>query len=514
MGNNDPNYITISDEGGQSTGSHSYQKRVCVPKINNNLLFQKKITFSSLSLRGCTPSDIAAHHVYLCSDINNTKSNCSGGDGAIIDGLQVRDYLAQYFDYENDKLSYNEGWVGYDGIFKTVYWKNKVRFKEIDSATPPVRVLDYDNPPAIADDLKFLSADGTNGDDNKIYRLTCNNFVQVANASGENMAWTGRVGANAVWSTSTPPFFIEDNANLFYNATSSDRNIPFHGLSTYYRDLSKIPYGAASWPDSFNLANSNGAVKLKNQYSDTKEEKIFAGLPYGCSNYKTGESKARGCSYIGYCSNNQSIYCLTDAGLTSSTNYVANNTCGSYGSCQPLWSGYLGMPHLSITGRIISSPPDFSIILDKLFLKSYNSYSFVGGIYQAGSVSWDKSSDTGFNQCANNVRPVASYDSTSASRDSFCYVKPSIGNVSGSNDKQGIYKLQFTTYVDPEQQPLEEIYIDWGDGFTQTITGQDNRPSIDNPHIFYHYYRQKASGQIIIKIRDNWGKEGSASLGI
>ena len=139
----------------------------------------------------------------------------------------------------------------------------------------------------------------------------------------------------------------------------------------------------------------------------------------------------------------------------------------------------------------------------KLFLKSYNSYSLIGSSYKTGNIRWDYS---GLGQCKNNERPAANYSSLDDSRASFCYVEPSIDNIAVNHDDSGVYELRFITKIDLEQQPLKEIYIDWGDGFVQTITGQDSRPDKNNPHIFYHYYRRVPTGKIEIKIKDNWGK--------
>ena len=71
--------------------------------------------------------------------------------------------------------------------------------------------------------------------------------------------------------------------------------------------------------------------------------------------------------------------------------------------------------------------------------------------------------------------------------------------------QKGIYRLEFNTAVDSEQQPLKNLTIDWGDGNTQIITNQDNHPLAGLPHIFYHYYSQIGQKTIVIKVTDNWG---------
>lgn len=470
----------------------------CVPKQNSvKVIVETKTDKAAFSSNGNYAKQNASGDPYITSSkgVNLlVSSSTSYIPGSVRKDENYGDIQARIV------LDGSSGWYGYDGLDSAG--------RESILATPPVRVYDYDNPPSSEDNLKYISSDGTNNNDDKIYRLTCNNFVQAVNANGDNMAWVERTGINAAWSTSTPPFFTDHLSRgwAYYTGLNS------HGITDYTRRQATTPYGAASWPDSFNLLNSNGAVKLKNQFSVSKNEKILAGRPYGCSNYSSSESGRNGCSHIGYCSNNSDIYCIMGTTTASSTEYVAKQTCGGFGFCTPLWSSYLGKSDSSI-----NNISDYAVLLNKLFLNSYGAYSFSkqDGHYISGTATLDVAlNGSPIPPCKDNTRIEATYSDANVAHNSFCYVTPSIGNVSIAYDKQGIYGLKFTTYVDPEQQPLKEIYIDWGDGFKQTITGQDNRPSTANPHIFYHFYRGKASGTINIKIKDNWGKESSASLTI
>ena len=104
---------------------------------------------------------------------------------------------------------------------------------------------------------------------------------------------------------------------------------------------------------------------------------------------------------------------------------------------------------------------------------------------------------------------------------SFCPVYPTVNNMAlyfgdtknqpGFNEgsfgilKTGVYRLELNSKVDAEQQPLKKIYIDWGDGNQQIITGQDQHPDPTNPHIFYHYYSSTGGKHIKVTIYDNWG---------
>jgi hypothetical protein len=410
--------------------------------------------------------------------------------------------------------SYIGGWAKYSGglVFRAnrslAYGNNKVtdpvtsileNIDEANNITDPVRVYDYNAPPADENGLKLVS--GTDTD--KIFRLTCNNFINVVDSNGDNQAWAKRISINSAWPTSTPPFFV-DNSSTYYNNSS------VHGLVSYGRNRANAPFGAATWPDSLSLLNSD-VINLRNQFSTKNNEDTSAGTPYGCSNYNGTDSGA-GCNDIGYCSLNPDVYCLTQSG----DSFVSKQTCagGGFGTCVPLWKNYLGQ-----NGQL-----DYQNILKTLFLKSYGSYRFTNGAYVSGGENTSlNTSNTSLGLCPSSGRPVADFNSLVNAKNSFCYVNPVIGTstivtynnktVANSNvvtvSEKGIYGLQFTSIIDPEQQPLKQIKIDWDDGSTQIITGQDSHPSAANPHIFYHYYKQTGTRTIHITITDNWDEVAS-----
>jgi len=317
------------------------------------------------------------------------------------------------------------------------------------------------------------------------------------------------VSINSAYPTSTPPYFVW--LLEFYGQDSYD-------LVLYGRNREDIPFGAAVWPDDFNLLNSE-PIPLRNQYSKKNNETIFAGRPYGCANGSQGS----GCDHIGYCSLDPSVYCLY-SGTTSPAYDINKQSCGSggYGQCLPLWnSGFYPKDHGGDTA-------DYKNILKTIFLRSYGSYaySFSDRAYSQEGATYDYANPTTISSC--QTRPVASYNNFPNSVDSFCAVYPRISNLTLKfNDKalgpagafnkfninaRGIYRLEFNTLVDSEQQPLREIRINWDDGEpVQVITGQDHHPSPSNPHVFYHYYRQPGTYSIFITIFDNWGFYGSLS---
>jgi len=421
------------------------------------------------------------------------------------------------------------GWYKYDGFdnnndatFVTsngqLPWAGTYRFDESKNADPPVRVYDYNAPPTDEDGLKLLSGSDTE----KIFRLTCNRFTQVVDNNGDNKAWVARTGINSLWTTTTPPYFFNPLLNRgYYGWTSytASTTPSYNVLVSSGRNREDVPFGAAVWPDNFNLLASD-RVPLRNEYSKKNNEEVFAGRPYGCA--ATGT--AGGCNNIGYCSLDPSVYCLvqSDSNFNPNNDYAALKTCGDggYGICVPLWK----MPLSSVGG-------DFQNILKTIFLKSYNAFAYQNGAYLSDGLGmYDKtgtSSPDGLLGC-NGDRYVDDYPPNhSATSSSFCAIYPEIGQdfkvkynnllISTSNTftvaQKGVYAIEFTTTVDPEQQPLKEIYVRWGDGTYQMITGQDNHPLASDPHILYHYYRSTGSVTVQVDIKDNWGRYGSCVAG-
>lgn len=395
------------------------------------------------------------------------------------------------------------GWYRYNGISS-----NNKESELVEDQ--PIRVYDYNVPPAGENDLKVLSG---SGDD--VYRLTCNSFVQTVDGGGENYAWATRTGINSLWATSTPNYFVDFNKSFvryygdYYNGLMASQ----HKLTGYGFNRANTPFGAATFSDDFSLSNSE-PVKLRSQLSLKNGENIFAGRPYGCSNFR-GE-KGAGCYSIGSCSLNPDVYCLVGNG--SSTDYVSKKTCsdGGFGNCIPLWTSYLGFKNESFDNPIKS---DFQQILRTLFLKTYSLYSFDGNFYSPATTG-NFDIVEGIGPCSNNVRPKISDINTASS--SFCYVQPTVSNVimktaDGSAaisqngltftvPQKGVYRLEFTSTIDSEQQPLKEIYIDWGDGSAQVIRGQDNKSDKNDPHVFYHYYKKPLTATLNIRVSDNWNK--------
>ena len=399
------------------------------------------------------------------------------------------------------KVPDTNGWYSYNGFPNAVTYDcgNGVLCPSADeskNAVPAVQVYDY-NYGANQNEasLKFISGN----DQSKNFRLTCDTFSQVVNSNGDNLAWSNRISNKSIYPTTTPAFFL-NSSYAWYGAANNNL------LARYGRNRENIPFGAAVLPVNTDLL-SGGKVNLRNQYSVSENENIFAGRPYGCSN---NGGVGSGCANIGSCSLNPDIYCLissADAGSSGALFNVGTKSCGE-GSCLPLWNKSLSASS--------AENPDYADILKTLFLKTFSSYSYSysNSTYSASLIgSYDK---TTMIKCGS---PASRDDDNS--RFSFCAIFPQIKNISlklNGNvingaaaphytiSQRGVYELDFNTIIDKEQQPLKEIYIDWNDGTDQTISGQDSKSAIATPHVVYHYYNKTGDRKIQIKVTDNWGK--------
>ncbi len=477
-------------------------KNFCGPTAIGNYWLQIQVFNSEgstwFSSYTCMPAymDLKGKLVKQGEDLTVRVSQCWEGDGIKL-GTWEGWFKYNGLDTNNSSTMFIDGDGNGNNLISYKYY-----FDEAKNADPAVRVYNYDFEPADEDGLKLLSSKEAE----KVFSLTCNRFAQVVDNNGDNKAWVARTGINSIFATATPAFFIDNAGGNKFFGTTTGAYID-HQISAYGRNREDVPFGSAVWPDSFSLLNSE-PIKFRNQYSKKNNEEVSAGRPYGCFN----GGKGSGCSNIGYCSLDPSVFCLV------TDNYDVNRkSCadGGYGVCVPIWAK-------SLETNISTQKYDFKEILKTLFLRTYNSYYFDGNSYtsdQKGEYDWVDNILNTKPQCS--PRPVNTYSSPNT--DSFCSIAPYVASSSvimkfgsqvttGGNpfniNKKGIYSLEFTTFVDPEQQPLKEIYIDWGDGSKQVITGQDSHSDASNPHIFYHYYKSVGSKPVMINIKDNWGAFG------
>ncbi|MFA5754512.1 MAG: hypothetical protein WC905_04130, partial [Patescibacteria group bacterium] len=412
----------------------------------------------------------------------------------------------------------NAGWYEYNGL-QCSPGNDCAFIDEAKSADPPVRVYNYENPPQNENSLKYISGN----DEDKTFRLACEKFFQVVENNGDNKAWTSRISKMTDYPVQTPAFFLDEDKAPYYASP--------YLLNRYGRNREDVPFGAAAWPEDLDLLSSP-PITLRDQYSKKNKEESYAGRPYGC--IQGGQSN--GCQLIGSCSLDPSAFCLVDGAAAKATssnnNYVRIETCAAngLGTCVPLWSTSTkwlrGLSWYSKTGGEFHEADSVNI-LKTLFLKAYNSFAISDNGTYVSTSTYNKTSELTICSGPGGSRPAdsgpASQVEPGKGAPNFCAVYPKIFNVqlyvgnsqakatSTSNSfeaKKGIYRLEFNTLVDVEQQPLRRIVIDWGDNKYQVVTDQDQRPSADNKHIFYHYYAQTKSYPIRIRAYDNWDFSG------
>ncbi|MFA5162970.1 MAG: hypothetical protein WC441_00400 [Patescibacteria group bacterium] len=386
-----------------------------------------------------------------------------------------------------DSFSMSEGWWPYNGM------NNKGNVDESKNIENPIRVWDNIAKPRDPRDLKFAPL--SNNDKESNYDLVCNKFTQLVDLNGYNMSWVDRLSKNSAYPTSTPDFF-KYGANTYKNAP--------YNLIGYGRNRESIPFGAAILPANVDIFGLT-AIKFRDQYSEKNQEDILAGRPYGCV--------GSGCSNIGSCSLNPNVFCLL-AQEQDGKGYLASRSCygGAYGKCEPIWQKPLQVSGVGTVQK------DYENILKTLFIKSYAAYDLSGGTYNYGSYNFNHS------QMAPSADRIPLCPSTTGrpadNSDSFCAVTPVIENAMISSNSNpvsvpssgvvniasaGVYRLDFNTTIDKEQQPLRDIYIDWDDGNIQVINNQDSRPSPASPHRIYHYYSTTGNKTLKLAVYDNWG---------
>ncbi len=426
----------------------------CVPKQSSLLVKTQEKTIKLKS--------------YIDSKYDDSKYEYY--EGRMDCSFSFREGWGKYYDFlSHDFKSKVDGKTGADIDFDSTALTN---IREADNAigTDFDSVMVLEAGKSLESDLKYLS--GSNTD--QVFRISCNKFSKFAESDGTNKVWSGRISRSSIYSTTTPNFF----------------DISFSGLKFFGRNREDIPFGAAALPSDYDLSLSEPLV-LRNQYSKQLSETIFAGRPYGC----TGD----GCSNIGQCSLNPNVFCIYVNNGNSDLN-KKGCSAGGNGSCIPLWS-------------YVPNESNAFSVLNQIFMYKYGDFVYDTSPGSSGYIN--KSSAAIFrnttvlgNQALNhNVpTPVSSIDG----------VKPQISNIYFKSSKgislknkvatpeAGLYQLSFNIKIDEEQQPLNQIIIDWGDSI-QVVTGVDNKTEASDPHVFYHFYLKNASiNNLSIKVIDNW----------
>ncbi len=373
---------------------------------------------------------------------------------------------------QNSGDTYKTGYAKFNGF---AGHEADVIAQDLDP-NPNLKIADRNNV-VTTDSLKLIPGTSSIATTSGAYfHIACSQLVQTVNNNGVNAAWVNRVAPGSSFSlASSSPFFAQN----------------------YTQSMEKPPFGAAN--SIANIVAGDSLLTLKDM---AKTDLPYAGRPYGCINGGT----AKNCSLIGSCSGAPNTYCLA----TSSSVNISAKTCGTSGPCQPLW--------VATTTNIT----DYANVLKNIFLKA-TGYLVKGSsqTYVNQNIPFDFTlnglSGALPHPCPGGVRPAT--DFTKNPEPSFCAIFPKLDNINlyyndskttlTSNNtydvkQKGIYRLEFTSKVDPEQEPLKQISIKWGDGYEQIVTNQDDHPNSGDPHVFYHYYGQIGPKNIIITITDNW----------
>jgi hypothetical protein len=463
--------VKIKGAVGQTGGKFGYFDETYIYNINDD-----KYTI-------VVPTGNDSSEGYQVSDVSYTKNwpdDPIPGSGTIKSTITVSGVNGWY--------KYNG--IGDDNFVQTTTSDSWVRYNANLTTNSPVRVFDYTDP---GKGIQLINATG--GAD--AFRLACDSFTEVVSKGGVNKAWSNRISSTTMV---TPNYF------LIYKG-----QLPFYykeQLPVYNNRLVGTPFGSAIIPADTSL--SGVKIKLKSIFSNIGSNKqvAFAGRPYGCS--------GNNCNIIGSCSDDNDIFCLVPENGETDSIKNSLDQCVGKGKCFALWT-----PPLSSATSNGNIKPDYENILKTIFLDSYSSSIYTDGAYKSSSTVAYKYSDS-LPECeAKNLYS----DGKRIDASSFCAVYPIVNNVilkiggkvispsSNTADgttynitKTGVYELNFNIKIDQEQQPLNNINIQWGKEAIQTITGQDNQVESSNPHIVFHYFNSTGNQTIKIRATDNWGK--------
>ncbi|MCK5509989.1 hypothetical protein KAI65_00390 [Candidatus Parcubacteria bacterium] len=422
-------------------------------------------------------------------DIALSGAGCGSHYSEYYDGCLDADYKLAVMVYEDGECG--GGWdlgteynirytcvpkndVAYPAIFGSWYvYDGDLVHNEPDS-DPPVMIYNY-----TTSELMYPEN----------YRLQCDKFYQVVSDTADDKAWTGRV------------------------RTGSDYALS--GLGGYVYGDEDPPFGSAIIPAEVKSPEDWDGIVSTDEYDrlffrENLSESVISGLPYGCH----GPS----CKDIGRCSNHEEIVCAHpypggawDYGDENSDEHYLDLQCPAGETCDLI--NNLDNVDSNDTKDIISS----------LFVESYRTV-----IWDWGANRYD------IDNIIDNILPPADclpadiIDRYAAVNGPTCKILPIIDNVTledGSDNvvwggvaptftiiNSGYYTLKFTSVIDEEQLPLSRIDIDWADGVVDSPAAYgelNDRPNIEEPHEFIHYYTIGTYDKIGVALTDNWGASAS-----
>ncbi|MBI3120064.1 MAG: hypothetical protein HYZ08_00445 [Candidatus Kerfeldbacteria bacterium] len=354
---------------------------------------------------------------------------------------------------------------------------------------------------------------------NAVLQTACQEIVKVADVD-RDYAWVERVN------TGTGITDVPD-LHYTYEQTGSSDELPF-GSS-----VPPIGGGPESWDGidfSTSYSRENDPLIVQSR-SGTSSETPRAGLPFQCGVECPGGSctggsicPARQCQHASKREVNGQP-CLTNndcsGGICIGTSICSESLkkCVADDDCNP------GGTDVCIGGRVqsVESISPFRRIPD------YFQYLFANLVEK---FRWDQTTrqyekDSTYNgraasyqfmfECApgerDNLFGHANGIPQEYGVEGYCGIPPNVENllVNGStgilNVSQGtIVQLSFTGHIDPEQRPLQVIYVDWDDGTPiQPIPwGRLELSSPEAPFRFSHPYTQAGTYVPRVLLVDNW----------
>ena len=362
----------------------------------------------------------------------------------------------------------NNGWYVYDGDFALSPDK---KVNERTNHDPPVMIYNYST-----SQLMYPED----------YRLQCDKFYQVVSDTADDKAWTGRVRTGS--------------------------NYVVNELGSYVYGDEDPPFGSAIIPAEVKSPEDWDGISSTDKYDrlvfrENLSETVISGLPYGCH----GPS----CKYIGRCSNHEEIICAHPY-PGGAWNYGDESSGGHYLDLQcPAGE----------TCNLISNLASINSkdIISSLFVESYRTV-----IWDWGTNRYDIDNVADNIVSPDNCLPAGITDRYTAVNGPTCKILPIINNVTledGSDNiiwdgaaavftitNSGYYTLKFTSNIDEEQLPLSRIDIDWADGVVDSPAAYgalNDRPNIEEPHEFKHYYTIGTYDKIGVALTDNWGASAS-----
>ena len=365
-------------------------------------------------------------------------------------------------------------------------------------------------------------ADGSGDDGGAWYagivylREPCTEIAKVVDVA-ENKAWANRTSA-------TSSYEVPD---LYYNYSSDEA--PF-GASYAGNVDPHLGVEGGAWDGKTEDGQQPVYVENKDTTPTTNAtNQNRAGRPYSCEGDCTGKVCLGGPHDV---ANSSTQYPCANDSDCEGTDPDDRGFCVGVGTCtkaSPSDPDVACTSNADCSGEVcagiqasgwgdgLSGPNTWAIDrLKRLFAKPYGAWSWNSslGRYDRNDTlmsSWV----TAFNNMVLcNGTGVGPRPGWSAD---YCAILPHVENievngVSGNVtlSSGGTINLTFNNFVDPEQEALKKITVDWGDDSELTSVIWNGAPKTDpaNPHLLSHSYSYNGSpytAQIEIMIEDNWG---------